>query len=142
MCLLLNSALKFEYEVGPSPTPPPLSSGYRCCSCGSGPISHYNPGLMISPSTVISLSLELPPSLSVPHAHTAPCDSPKATQQRSDITITVTHTLCWGWKGRELHRTGPTNRAASLEAGRSHQPSVVQGRLLSTSLPACSYREG
>lgn len=52
--ILLISALKFEFKMGPSPTSPSLSSGYGFCSCGSGPISHYNPGLMISPCTVIT----------------------------------------------------------------------------------------
>lgn len=51
---LLSSVLNFEFEMGSSPTPPPPSSGYKFCSCGSGPISHYNPRLMISPSTVIT----------------------------------------------------------------------------------------
>lgn len=146
MCLLLNSALKFEYEMGPSPTPPPLSFGCRCCSCGSGPISHYNPGLMISPSTVIT-PVPGAPSLSRRARHTySSCHSPRAikpTQQRSDIDITVTHThtLCWGWKGTGI-ALGQQTEPAPLEAGSSPQPSVVQGRPLSTSLPACSYSEG
>lgn len=69
MSLLLNSALKFENEMGPSPTPPPLSFGYRFCSCGSGPISRCNPGLMISPSTVIT-PVPGAPSLSQRARHT------------------------------------------------------------------------
>lgn len=55
--------------MGPSPTPPPLSFGYRFCSCGSGPISHCNSGLMISPSTVIT-PVPGAPSLSQHARHT------------------------------------------------------------------------
>lgn len=148
MCLLLNSALKFEYEMGPSPTPPPLSFGYRCCSCGSGPISHYNPGLMISPSTVITPAPGAPSlsqcarhmysSLSQPSGHKA--------HTGKGVTLTSlspTPTPCAG-AGRdgELHCTDQRTDPASLGAGRSPQLPVVQGRHLATSLPACSYSQG
>lgn len=158
--------------MGPSSTPPPLSFGYRCCSCGS--ISHCNPGLMISPSS--RLCLELLPCPSVPDIHSAPHHSPPATrptQQRSDTGIIVTNIsvtsititnisgtnisgtsisdtditslpapCCWSWQGPGLHCSGPTN-PASIPGGRGTSAALVaQGRHLATSPHACSCKEG
>lgn len=142
MCLLLNSALKFEYEMGPSPIPPPLSFGYRCCSCGSGPISHCNPGLMISPSTVITPAPGAPSlsqcarhmysSLSQPSGHKA--------HTGKGVTLTSlspTPTPCAG-AGRdgELHCTGPGNWS-SISGGRKVSPAPRGTGSPLGDLPAC-----
>lgn len=149
VCLLLNSALKFDYEMGPTPTSPPLSFGYWFCSCGSGPISHYNPGLMISPSLSSRLCLELCVSLSQPVRHTySSLSQPSGHKAHTGQGVTPTSLSptpvpCAG-AGRDAGFIALDQQIepAPLEAGRSHQLSVVQGRHLPSSVPACSYKEG
>lgn len=107
--------------MGPSPTPPPLSFGYRCCSCGSGPISHGNPGIMISPSTVIT-PVPGAPSLSQRARHTFSSSQPsghKAHTGKGVALTSVTLTslslhpypvLGLAGTGLALHRTNKWNQ--------------------------------
>lgn len=140
---LLNSVLKFEFKMGLSPAPPPPSSGYRSCSRGSGPISRYNPGLMISPSTVIT-PVPGAPSLAqcARHTYSFSFSQPSGHKAHTGKGVTVKSLSPTPWpcaqagSGGGLCCAGPTNWT-SISGGRKITPLLRGTGLPLADLPAC-----
>lgn len=139
VCLFAEFCTEVWIQDGPKPSP----TTTNLCSRGSGPISRYNPGLMISPSTVIT-PVPGAPSLAqcARHTYSFSFSQPSGHKAHTGKGVTVKSLSPTPWpcaqagSGGGLCCAGPTNWT-SISGGRKITPLLHGTGLPLADLPAC-----